>query len=312
MFEVREFFKTNIRRLNFFGALVLVAGSFACRNFSQPPKPDARPQTAQTISTPARETKKMSQDYIDRIRKNDRSVLEKASEAPEDLPKEIDRAISGFDEEARELAVEFVARQDGRYAGTFLLRRVGDASPDVAMLAIEKLDVIISKPGVDEIISRIARVKDPFIRGKLYLDIGKRKEENLLGKLRPVVESEEDEEAALRGLAALVKLGGSAERGEFLDRVRATEPDDALEMQDLLIYIGSADVAGGLIPWLQNTEDVMRIGGDRQNMMARMCDVGVWTAHLLGVALPFETTHLRNFTDEELKQTEEKLKNLPQ
>ena len=87
------------------------------------------------------------------------------------------------------------------------------------------------------------------------------------------------------------------------DQSAWTDPDDALKMQKIVVYVGNPNLTLGLIPWLDNNETVMRLGSDRQNMQARMCDVAVWTAHLLNIALPFETTHLRNFTPDEIEST---------
>lgn len=253
----------------------------------------------------------MSQEYIKALQQNDRKILERARQAPRELPKDIDRAVAGFDEEARQLSIEFVAMQDSEYSGRYLLRRANDPSPDVASLAIEKMNSVIHKPKVDDIIATIPSVQDPYIRGELYLGIGERKENDLLGKLRPVAANEKDAEAKLKATAALVKLGGKPEKAEFIEIIRNTVPDDALTMQDHLLYVNNPDLAKGLLPWLDNTEDVMRLGGDRQEMMARMNDVGVWTARMLKIKLPFETTKLRNFTQEEIEQTKRILLLLP-
>lgn len=286
----------------------MLAATSACEASTRPSAVES--VSASPSPTPKREYSKMSQDYINAIKSKDESILEKAGDAPEDLPKEIDRVFDEFDEDSRELAVEVVTRQDSKYSGVFLLRRMNDPNPDVAMSAIESMEKIIHKPGVDEVISAIPRVKDPFVRGKLYLDIGMRREEDLLGKLRHVVEQEEDEEAALRGLAALVRLGGKSELQDFTGRISKTEPDDALEIQDLMLYTGKQGLAAGLVSWLDRTDEVMRLGGDRQDLMARMNDVGIWTAHMLKVGFPFETSHLRIFTDEEVEQARTVLKRL--
>jgi hypothetical protein len=70
-------------------------------------------------------------------------------------------------------------------------------------------------------------------------------------------------------------------------------------------------MAKGLIPWLDNKEDVMRLGGDRQEMMERMCDSAIWIAHMLKIKLPFETAYSRNFTEVEIEQTKKVLELLP-
>lgn len=253
----------------------------------------------------------MSEQFINALRQHDRSILEKAQQAPPGLPKDIDQVLSTLDSEARELAVELVTRQDNEFAGIFLLRRTADEDANVSTLAAENLGKVINKPKTENILAVIPERRDPFIRGKLYLEAGKRTEAGVLERLRQLAAEEQDEEAKLQALAARVKLGGQSEKQEFLAIVQKTEPDDALRIQDLLIYIDNPVLAKGLIPWLNNEEDVMRLGSDRQNMMARMCDVAVWTAHLLKIKFSFETAFLRNFTKEEIETARKVLLLLP-
>lgn len=253
----------------------------------------------------------MSQDFINAVRTHDRTVIDRAGQAPPNLARELDEINSSLDAESREIAVELVARQDSQIAGTYILRRTDDDDANVATIAVEKLGVIMNKPSAAEIIGVVPKRKDPFIRGKLYLHLGKSTDAGVLEQLRQLEAGESDGEAKLQLLAARVKLGGKPEREELIGKIVATGPDDVLEMQGLMIYVNRPAIARGLTPWLDREDEVMRIGSDRQSMMARMNDVGVWTAHLLGIKLPFETTSLRNFTPEEIESTRKILQILP-
>jgi hypothetical protein len=63
--------------------------------------------------------------------------------------------------------------------------------------------------------------------------------------------------------------------------------------------LGDVRFAKALEPWLAREDNVLRLGGDRgpAPKMARMCDLAVWCAHLLGVKLPAPPDHLDNFDD---------------
>jgi hypothetical protein len=115
--------------------------------------------------------------------------------------------------------------------------------------------------------------------------------------LRVQIRNEHDREAAEDGEVAMVKLGGIAEREAFLQRVRDTSPDDALRVSDQLLYLGDLKFARGLLPWLSDTRNVTRLGGDRQQRMARMSDIAVWTAHQLGVRFRISPEYLTNYPD---------------
>lgn len=294
------------------GSLALVACFAACVSRSATveaivtPTPTPPPPAN---STPQKESNKMSDEYIKAVKSHDESVVERAAKAPEDLAKRLDETSATLDREARELAIELVSRQDGKYAGVFLLHRTDDDDPNVAQLAIEKLAKVVNKPPAADVIAATPSRKDPFVRGELYLYLGKSTETGVLEGLRRL--SEKDGPANIRLLAARVKLGGEAERKELVAKVAATAPDDVMEMRDIVVYTGDPKVAKGLVGWLDRDDSITNLGTDRQVKMARMRDLAVWTAHLVGVKLPFETTALRNYTAAEIESTRKLLVTLP-
>jgi hypothetical protein len=283
--------------LKILSLLVLACHCFACQNLSQSSK------STEPTKTPAKENKKMTQDIISILQKHDRTVLKNTTQFPAGVTSEIERKLATLDPEARELAIEFVVIQDSENAGRFILNMTNDQDVNVATLAVESISKVVTKPKAGEILEAIPKRDDPFIRGKLYLEVGKRSDDYVLDGLRKVCAKEGDEEAKLEALAAMTKAGGKPEKARFIEAVKTTEPDDALKMQELMVYIGDASVAKGMISWLGNEEGVMRIGSDRQNMMARMCDVAVWTAILLKVKLPFQATSIKVFSESEIRET---------
>ena len=300
--------------LTYIGLTLVLLNAAACGGLSQSAqKTDSpktvTPKTEQKAKT-TKENKAVSEKILNSIRTHDRSVLDQARNAPGGVTQEIDNIIGTLDDEARELATEFVAAQDSEQAGTFLLRRTADTDANVATVAVENLGKIVNKPESNVLIAAIPERPDPFVRGKLYLEAGNRQEEFILEELRRISMNESNKDAKLRSLAARAKRGGRQEIAEFMEIVRRTEPDDALDIQALLLYINNPKLASALLPWLDNEEGVMRIGSDRQNMMATMADVAVWTVHMLKISLPFETTHLRNYTDEEIESVKKLLQTI--
>lgn len=254
----------------------------------------------------------MSEEFINAVRSLDQSVVARAGSAPHDLAKRLDEVNATLDGEARELAVELISRQDNQFAGTYLLRRTGDDDANVATIAVGQLANIINRPAAADIVAAIPNRPDPFIRGELYLFLGRSTESGVLEALRRRAADESDADASLHLLAARVRLGGKSDRQEMIAKVASTAPDDALVMQDMIVYAGEPAVARGLLTWLDREDPVMRLGSDRQSSMARMCDVGIWTARMLGIALPFDTAFLRNFTADEIESTRKILSILPE
>ena len=149
----------------------------------------------------------------------------------------------------------------------------------------------------DEFPKAISRQSQPYIRGQLYLALGRTGESGTIDALRAQLHNEPDREAAQKGQVALVKLGAAAERDAFLGQVREAKPDDALRISDQLLYVGDPRLAKGLLPWFSDFHNVTRLGSDRQKSMAPMSDIAVWTAHRLGVRFQVYPEYLTNYSD---------------
>lgn len=299
------------------GLLSLLVNTLACQTFSQsserkkPTSPVSINKKTPDSPTPAKGNKKMSQEIINALRQHDESVLEKAHQAPPDLPSEIEQSIGDLDAEARNLAVELVKLQNGEQAGMFLLRRTADSDVNVCTLAALYLSKIVYKPRGEEIAAAIPKSENSLVRGTLYLEVGKGKEKSLLEELRRLAANEDNEDAKLENLAARVKLGGQAEKSEFLAVIRETRPDHALRIRELILYTDNPSVAKGLIAWLGDKRDVTNAGNDYQVKMARMCDVAIWTANDLKIKFPFDVKRSVSYTDEEIEAARKVLELLP-
>jgi hypothetical protein len=237
----------------------------------------------------------MAEAFVRSLRQHDPGVLNRYRDAPPELAAEIDKALPELDEEARRLAVLLLERHDKSGSGDLLLKLSGDRSAQVANAAARSLTKVRELPLGEKIVSELPKRPDKFVRGQLYLAAGKTR--SGLEALRRAAAAEPDSSAALDAQAAAVKLGGEPERKLFFERVRKAEPDDALRLADLLEYIGDRRLAKALTPWFANKAGVLRLGGDRQDRMARMCDLAVWTAHALGVPFPIDPEYLSVYGD---------------
>ena len=225
----------------------------------------------------------MVQHYIQSILMGDRSVIDRAKDAPPDFISELGRAWKTMDSNAREIAVLMLERIDSAPGAEFLLRVTADPAMYVANGAARVLEGQSHLPSGDSLLAVVPSRESPFVRGKLYLAAGR--SGCGLAALRRFASTEGDSAAALDAQAAMVLRNGVPERLAFFERVRKAAADEVQTCVRHLLYINDPNLAKAMIPWLGNTDGVMRIGYDGPGgyKQARMCDYAVWIGGKLGL-----------------------------
>jgi len=225
----------------------------------------------------------MVQHFMQSIAMGDRTVIDRAKDAPPDFLPELERNWKSMDANGREIGVFMLQRIDSAASAAFLLRVTADPALHIAAAAARVFERQSHLPSGDSILALIPSRESPFVRGKLYLAAGKAS--CGLAALRGVAATEPDPQAALHAQAAMVRRGGGPERLAFFDRIRTARPDEVIASSDHLLYVNDKELAKAMIPWCGSTEGVMRIGYDGgDDRQARMCDFAVWTGAELGLA----------------------------
>jgi hypothetical protein len=226
-----------------------------------------------------------AQEIMRWLQQEEPAIYATARQEGEGFPREIERALPTLSATSREMAAQALATNNTAEATRVLLDMTGDSEPQVAVASARALSAMSKLPATPELIALTPSRHEPVVRSVLYRLIGQTGKLQDLDRLRAVLAAERDEEAGEDGQAAAVRLGGAPEKSAFVARVRAATPDTALRVCDQLRYVEQKDLLKALLPWLANSEEVMRLGSDRAPRMARMCDVAVWTAHQMGVLL---------------------------
>jgi len=239
-------------------------------------------------------------------------VVEEALGARGDLLAAIEQALPRLDAEARSIAVASVAIRGGPGAGELLLRLTADPEAQVAAEAATAMGKLAQVLPADTVLAAIPDRPEPFVRGELYKTVGRSRDARCRPALQAAAAREQDPVAAQWAQAALVVLGDPEARKAMLARVAAAEPDEALAVQDQLLYAADSTLARGLAPWLASSLTVMRLGSDRgPPQMARMCDLAVWIAHLLRVPSAPAPAFLDRYDEATIDRTREALRALP-
>jgi len=252
-----------------------------------------------------------SKEVMKAIREHDWDIVARPLAAPVSLADEIGRDLPQLDNESKEIAVATLEHIHSPTSSGLLLRMTGDSNLQVAAAAARTLLRVLHIPPVDDILAAISQRENDFVRGRLYLLAGRANEAGKLQALRALVNNEKNPDSALDAQAAMVKLGGEPERAAFLERIRTARPDQATRASDHLLYINDSRLAKGMIPWLSNKSPVFRLGTDRDERAARMCDLAVYTAHQLGIKFYMEPQGIANFEASIIANAEKAVLALP-
>jgi hypothetical protein len=248
---------------------------------------------------------------LEAIVKHDWDATERARGAQISIVPSVAAALPRLDEESREIAVACIVEEDAPGAGGLLLEMTADDCLQVAAAAANGVERVTAPPAAAAILAVIPHRKEAFVRGVLYRAATRGGDATHRDTLRALADAEADAEALREATAALVKLGDPEARRRLLALTQTATSAGALRIQGQLLFIGDRTLAKGTLPWLENTTGVLQLGCDLDPWMARMCDVAVWTAHLLGVDLPIKPEHLAIFDEAVIAGARDALQRLP-
>ncbi|MBL4634275.1 MAG: hypothetical protein JKY56_10395 [Kofleriaceae bacterium] len=302
----RKLLRTRKNLLIFLSLSFPIMAATACRSAPTPIKGKTTPQKQvvqeknQTpMNSDTTQKKTDNKRFLEAIKSGDTRILNEAGQASSSIVAEIDEAFSAYSQESKVLAVNFIVENDSKESGEFLLKIVTDTSAELSQAAAEGLMHLSVLPPADIFLRRTQAVDDPYNRALLYRAFGNRQGPTLLKQARLLLETESKSRLAI--LAACAKLGGEKEQEEILTLLRKANPEDAEEMQELLVYVAKARLLKGLLPWFEKNGNVIQLGSVRHHhgYYAQMPDYAIWTAVLLKVPFPFTTIRLRKFSKEE-------------
>lgn len=243
-----------------------------------------------------------NQAIVEAVRRVDWDVINATPADPASLAADLEAALPQLDDEGSQIAAIVASRHPGPRTAQLMLLLAQSTHLQAAGEAAAALTRLPPVPLAD-VASALAKVRDPMVRGLLYLVVGLSPDAAALPTLRQQLAQERDAKAADMGQAAAARLGGRPERAAFVDRVRSANAETVKGVYDELLYVGDARFGKALLPWLDNHEPATRIGRDLEGRSARMCDLAVWTAKQIGVKIPVAITRLDRFDDGTLKAT---------
>ena len=252
-----------------------------------------------------------SQAIIEAVQLGDWDAISAVPPEPLRLAEDLEHVMTQLGDEGSQIAATLAGRYPGPQTARFMLTMARSTHQQAAATAAMSLSNLPQAPSAADIASTVTRAVDPMVRAHLYLALGRSRDAEALPALRQLLSTETDATAAEKGAAAGARLGGAAERVALLARVTGASVANAKDVYDDLLNVGDVRFAKGLLPWLDQQDPVTRIGGDEGGRSARLCDLAVWTAMRLGVALPASDTALANYDDATLQATRAALLRLP-
>ena len=243
-----------------------------------------------------------NQAIVEAVRRVDWDVIHAAPADPARLAADLEAALPQLDDEGSQIAAIVASRHPGPRTAQLMLLLAQSTHLQAAGEAAAALTRLPPVPR-PTITAALPQVRDPMVRGLLYLALGRSPDTAALTLLRQQLAEERDAKAADMGQVAAARLGGRPERAVFVDRVRSANAETVKGVYDELLYVGDARFGKALLPWLDNQEPATRIGRDVDGRSARMCDLAVWTAKQIGVKVPVSITRLDRFDDATIKAT---------
>lgn len=228
----------------------------------------------------------MNDHYIAALRQHDETLPQRAADLPANFVDELAKVWTTLDDQARDIAVSCLIRMRHTGAGRFLLQLAIARGETHSLRAARALITHVGCPDASSLLTAARNAEDSSVRDSLYLAAGNQTTPVQL--FAQQVATEKNPRARIAGRDALARLGHVPALQEVFAAVRGATADQALDIQDSLLYIGDKRLAKALISWLHVLDDVTRLGSDRTPDMARQCDFAVWIAHRLntGVAVP--------------------------
>lgn len=251
-----------------------------------------------------------NQAIVEAVQRGDFNAITAVPPDPTRLAEDLAKIAAQFNDQASQIATILVGRYRGPQSTSFLIAMARSTHMQAAVTAATTLGELTEAPPAVEIARSIPQAKNPLVRGRLYLVLGRSREGPALTALRTLLATEQDPDVRTKATAAAARLGGDVERAAFMQRVKSATADNAKDVYDELLYVGDVRFAKGLLPWLDQRGPVTRIGGDAEGRNARLCDLAVWTSMRLGVTLSISATQLDNYDDATIQETRVALQQL--
>ena len=256
-----------------------------------------------------KEKQAVTEHYLNSLRTHDVSLPNRAAEIPADFLERVAKMWKELDAESRDIAVGTASRMRGPAAGQFLLSVASLEGEESSTTAASSLINHPDCPNGSTVLAATQRIRDGITRARLYLAAGVHGAP--IGVFEPIAAKETNPDARQAALEAMSRLGHLPSLHTLFDRVAKALPTEVVVLHDGLIYVGDKRLAKALIPWLNKTDPVVRLGSDRSPAMARQCDYAVWTAHRLGIAVTLPANHIDNYTPAILAAARPVLQALP-
>ena len=252
-----------------------------------------------------------NQAIIEAVQRSDWDAISAVPPDPLHLSDELELVMPQLDDEGSQIAATLAANHPGPNTARFMLAMAQSTHMQAAVTAATAIRSLQPPPSAADIAGTVKRAADPMVRSQLYLALGHSTDPEALPLLQRLLTTETDAGALEKGTAAAARLGGAVERTAFMARVTTASAGNAKDVYDDLLYVGDVRFAKGLLPWLDQTDPVTRIGGDEGGRVARLCDLAAWTAMRLGVKVPVPNTKLDVYGDGTLQATRAALMQLP-
>jgi len=296
--------KTN---LYFIFPLILIIVQFLNSSCQVARQDSAKPANDKEVSMDLKdlENKVLQKDW-DAL-----DIVDGAKNPTEALPL-LNELFKNKDSEVRLIVLNCFKLINDPQVTKILISALEDEDGEIRTTALQSLQGRADKTILPDLTKNLAN-KDEIIRGEVAILIGNLGDPNSKTPLDEQLRKEKDEEARRAIRLALAKLGDDKQKEYFAANLDINNSEIRYQAIQDLHYINDRNLARRLIPALDDLgrANVISSKNEPQIRYARVCDAAVSLIdYLWNHPFAFEAHDYKNYSEDEINQAKEFLKNL--
>lgn len=238
-------------------------------------------------------------------------IVDTAQNPSEALPL-LSELYQNKDPEVRLITINCLKLIRDPQATKSLIKALEDEDNEIRTTALSSVRERAETSDLPELIKNLAN-KDEFMRAEIALIIGNLGDSGSINLLKDKIQVEKNADVIRAIKLALAKLGNTEQKEFFAANLKINDSHTRYQAIQDLRYINDRNLAKYLIFALDDHGDTYIITSlnDPHTRYARVCDAAISLAdQLLNHPFAFEAHDYKNYSDDEINQAREFLRNL--
>jgi hypothetical protein len=250
---------------------------------------------------PGKGRKMTVEQIVERVRQNDRSVLQSPEQIPTEAGEPLLELLSEDDMDVRELALLSLHYAGGSPARQGIIKSLNDKAEAVRSVACRFLPDHEDSADLPALLHQLTNNADAYVREHVALSIGRLGDAQAARFLNNQLKQETDPDVQRAIRLALARLGDEPMRQEYLARFGDAEPAVRVSALEDFLYVRDEKSLPYIRPLLDDLRDAKNVAPAGHQYYIRVCDVAVQILDAyLGHPFDFDVQLAKRYSIEEL------------